>query len=340
MPQKSVKGQAICDLMASHPLEKRTDLFEDLPDETPEVNTTFPEEVWQLFFDGASYVGTSWSIIAGEGVVLISPQNHVLPWAFSLMEPCTNNVAEYNALLIGLELAKKLGIKHLETYGDSQLNVIQMTGEYEVRNDDLILLHKTTIKLAESFESFLIEHVIRSKNTHADALASLAANLAQPLEMTQCVIVASRRLFWPEDVLDVNTTHQASSKPNPKDWRFPIIDYILYGILPEDVRERESIRKCAARFYYDSATKTLYRRSYDDMLLRCPGMVSDAVAYARSCHSCQIHANYMHRPPEDLHPTATSWPIKSWGMDIIGPISPPSARGHRFIQAITDYFSK
>ena len=70
---------------------------------------------------------------------MVSPQNHVLPRAFSLTEPCSNNVAEYNALLIGLDLAKGLGIKNLEAYGDSKLIVNQVTGEYEVKNKDLIL---------------------------------------------------------------------------------------------------------------------------------------------------------------------------------------------------------
>ncbi|XP_020243277.1 uncharacterized protein LOC109821503 [Asparagus officinalis] len=227
MPQKSVKGWAICDLMDSHPLRTKTDLFEDLPDEPPEVNVTSLVEVWRMFFDDASRVGTSESIVAEVGVVLTSPHNHVLPQAFSLTEPCTNNVAVYNALLIGLELARELEIKHLKAYGDSQLIVKQMTEEYEVRNNDLIPLHKAATKLVESFENFRIEHVLRSKNTHADALASLAANLAQPLETTQCVTVVSGRLFRPKDVLEVNTTHQVSDQPDPKDWRLTIIDYIL-----------------------------------------------------------------------------------------------------------------
>ncbi|ONK57061.1 uncharacterized protein A4U43_C10F16210 [Asparagus officinalis] len=269
MPQKSVKGQAICDLMASHPLGAKTDLFEDLPDEPPEANMTSSPEVWQMFFDGASRAGTSGSISVGAGVVLTSPHGHVLPRAFSLTEPCTNNVAEYNALLIGLELARELRIKHLEAYSDSQLIVKQVTGEYEVRNDDLVPLHKAAVRLVELFESFRIEHVLRSENTHADALASLAANLAQPLGTTKQVTVASRKLFRLRDVPETNTTRQASDQPDQEDWRLPIIDYVLYGILPEDSKERESIRRCASRFYYDSTTKMLYRRSYDGLLLRC-----------------------------------------------------------------------
>ncbi|XP_020263003.1 uncharacterized protein LOC109838986 [Asparagus officinalis] len=184
-------------------------------------------------------------------------------------EPCTNNVAEYNALLIRLKLARELEIKHLEAYADSQLIVKQMMGEYEVRNEDLIQLQKASTKLVKSFESFRIEHVLHSRNTHADALASLAANLAQPLETTQCVPMVSRRLFRPEDVLDMNATHQVSDQPDPKDWHLLIIDYVLYGMLPEDAMEQESVRRRASRFYYDSTTKTLYRKSYDGLLLLC-----------------------------------------------------------------------
>ncbi|KAJ6850213.1 uncharacterized protein M6B38_265620 [Iris pallida] len=122
----------------------------------------------------------------------------------------------------------------------------------------------------------------------------------------------------------------------------------------------------------------LYRRSYDGLLLRClsenkakqilreahdgvcgahqpgpklqdrirrmgyywPSMIADAVDYARRCKACQIHADFIHQPSEFLHSTVASWPFEAWDMDIIGPINPPSVKGHRFILALTDYFSK
>ena len=71
-------------------------------------------EVWQMFFDGASRIGPKGKIITGAGVVFISPQNHVLPRAFSLTEPSSNDVAKYNALLIGLlQLAHEIGVHYL-----------------------------------------------------------------------------------------------------------------------------------------------------------------------------------------------------------------------------------
>jgi len=72
-----------------------------------------------MFFDGASRTDPKGRIIAGVGVVFISPQNHALPRAFSLTEPFSKNVAECNALLIGLQLAHEWG------YAISKLMVIK-----------------------------------------------------------------------------------------------------------------------------------------------------------------------------------------------------------------------
>ena len=69
-------------------------------------------------------------------------------------------------------------------------------------------------------------------------------------------------------------------------------------------------------------------------------MIPDAIAYAKWCHACQTHGDFVHQALEHLRTTFSSWPFEMWGMDIIGPISPPTSRGHRFILVITDYFSK
>ncbi|KAL2505477.1 Ribonuclease H [Abeliophyllum distichum] len=60
----------------------------------------------------------------------------------------------------------------------------------------------------------------------------------------------------------------------------------------------------------------------------------------KKCEACQVHANFIHRPPELLHPTIASWPFDAWGLDVIGPITPKSSAGHSYIIAGTDYFSK
>ncbi|XP_031106276.1 protein NYNRIN-like [Ipomoea triloba] len=69
-------------------------------------------------------------------------------------------------------------------------------------------------------------------------------------------------------------------------------------------------------------------------------MVKDCIDYARRCQACQVHANFIHQPPEPLHPTVASWPFDAWGLDVVGPITPKSSAGHTYILAATDYFSK
>ena len=61
--------------------------------------------------------------MVGVGVVLVSLQNYVIPHAFSLTESCSNNVIEYNTLLIEMQIAEEIGIRNLKAYGDSKLIV-------------------------------------------------------------------------------------------------------------------------------------------------------------------------------------------------------------------------
>ena len=102
VPQKAIKSQSFADFLAAHPVSKSSKLHEDIPDEVIEANKTSSDDVWEFFFDGASRTEPKGKIIARVGAVFISPENRVLPHAFSLIEPYSNIVAKYNALLIGL----------------------------------------------------------------------------------------------------------------------------------------------------------------------------------------------------------------------------------------------
>jgi len=170
-----------------------------------------------MFFDGALRTGPKGKTITGVRVVFISPQNHVLPQAFSLTEPCFNNMAEYNTLLIGLQLAHELRVRYLEAYGDSNLIINQVKGEYEVRHENLVPYYHAVIKMANLFDGFYIGHVSRSQNTGADALAALAATLALPIDTTYHLTVATRHLICPKHVLENNEVHVTSINFEPRD---------------------------------------------------------------------------------------------------------------------------
>jgi len=79
VPQKVVKGQALADFLAAHPVSESSKLHEDIPDEVFKSNMISEDEVWQMFFDGASRTGPKGKIITGMGVTFISPKNHILP---------------------------------------------------------------------------------------------------------------------------------------------------------------------------------------------------------------------------------------------------------------------
>jgi len=81
--------------------------------------------------------------------------------------------------------------------------------------------------------------------------------------------VATRHLVCPKHVLETREAHITSTDFEQRDWRFPLIDYALHDILPDAPKEAASIQQRSLRFYYDPIVKTLYRHSYDGILLRC-----------------------------------------------------------------------
>src|SRR4051812_32256447 len=154
--------------MAENPKPGSGRLYEDIPDESAEVHlaqTTLEDQVWQMFFDEASRVNLSKDLVAGVEIVLVSPHHHVIPRAFTLTKPCSNNVTKYNALLVGMKIAHGLSIKNLEPYGDSQLIICQVQGTYVVRKPDLIPYYEATMQLSQKFKSFYVEHLPRKQNT-------------------------------------------------------------------------------------------------------------------------------------------------------------------------------
>ncbi|CAM8928971.1 unnamed protein product [Rhodiola kirilowii] len=372
VPQRATKGQAIADFFADHPVPAEWEFSIDLLGEDIFYIDVLPP--WQMFFDGAVRRDG-----AGAGVVFVSPKNHLLPFSFTLTQLCSNNMAEYQALLLGLQMARQISIDKMDIYGDSQLVINQVLGDYEVRKDDLIPYHRHATQLLNEFDSISIGHVPRSANKLADALANLAANLALGAEETMSIPVCNR---WVVPPLEENEENMESSNVvyayeiEREDWRQPIIDFLDHQKLPTDPRHKVEIRRRAPRFIHYKGT--LYRRSFLGQWLRClneeeavevmqeahagicgahqsgpklydrvkrmgyywPTVVQDCVDFAKKCNACQFNANFIHQPPEHLHPTVASWPFEAWGLDVVGPINPKASNGHTYILAATDYFSK
>ena len=124
--------------------------------------------------------------------MFVSPQRQILLYSFSLSELCFNNVAEYQALIIGLQMAIEMGISQLEIFGDSKLVINQILEQYDVKKEDLVPYCKYGKKLLANFKAITLEHIPRKENRQADALANLATALALSQEETTKVAISQR----------------------------------------------------------------------------------------------------------------------------------------------------
>ncbi len=111
---------------------------------------------------------------AAVGIVVQDADGEVLEEVGERIGSATNNVAEYRALLLGIERARALGASELELIGDSELIVRQVKGEYKVKDSALRELHGAVTQALAPFKSWSIRHVRRESNAEADRLVNEA----------------------------------------------------------------------------------------------------------------------------------------------------------------------
>ena len=115
---------------------------------------------------------------AGAGAVLYDIAGEVIGEAKQYLGTATNNVAEYTAIILGLEMAIEKGVTELEAKMDSELAVKQLNGEYKVKNQELAKLFLKIHELRPKFSSITFTHVRRERNKHADKLVNMAIDEA------------------------------------------------------------------------------------------------------------------------------------------------------------------
>ncbi|KAA0053188.1 uncharacterized protein E5676_scaffold2510G00430 [Cucumis melo var. makuwa] len=299
-------------------------------------------EPWTMYFDGAARRSG-----ARAGIVLISHEKHMLPYSFALAKLCSNNVAEYQALIIGLQMALEIGVSFIEIYGDSRLIINQLSLQYDVRHEDLKSYFVYARQLMERFESVMLEHVPKTENKRVDTLANLVTALMMPDDVTLNIPLFQRWIIFLilSECQDANVT--TPHLIDEEDWRQPIIEYLEHGMLPNDSRHKTEVQIRAAHFIYYKGT--LYCRSLEGLFLRClgkeesikalkevragvcgahqsglklqfqlrrmsyywPKMVQDSMDNAKKCEACQYHVNFIHQPLESLHSTVASWSFEA-----------------------------
>lgn len=111
---------------------------------------------------------------AGAGAVIRDPEGNVVKKLKKYLGITTNNMAEYHALVMALEIASALGLQYVEVLADSELMVKQLNGLYRVKSEDLRPLYEKAQAILKGFKGCKVRHVYREENSAADALANEA----------------------------------------------------------------------------------------------------------------------------------------------------------------------
>ena len=244
-PQTAIKGQVLANFVMEFTSEEPA----------KGAQTTTDLSIWKLSVDGASNAQGS-----GAGLILTSPEGIDIKYALRFGFRASNNEAEYEAVIAGLNLAHSLEVDQLEVYSESQLVVRKIEDTYEAKSGGMILYLRKVRDLLKKFVLVQVKHVPRAENSRADALAKLAIASQEDLSSSTPVEYLAEPSI---DLFDVQVT-QIRSEPN---WMDPIWNYIIDGCLPDDPKEAAKIRTRSARFTNHKGS--LYKRGFFTPILKC-----------------------------------------------------------------------
>nr|CAN62505.1 hypothetical protein VITISV_010653 [Vitis vinifera] len=295
-PRLSMKGQVMADFMLE---------YSRRPNQHQESSK---QEWWTLLVDGASCSSGS-----GVGLLLQSPTGEHLEQAIRLGFSASNNEAEYEAILSGLDLVLALSVSKLRIYSDSQL----------------VVRHQ--------FTEWTIEKIKRANNRRADALAGIAISL--PIKEAILLPIHVQTNPSVAEISACNTIE--ANQADDQEWTYNIAEYLRTDTLLRDPKQAHKIRVQAARFTLIGGH--IYKRSFTGPYLQCLGhskaQYKDVTTYVKKCDKCQRYAPIPHMPSAALKSVSGPWPFAQWGMDIVGPL-PAAPAQKKFLLVATDYFSK
>ena len=346
-PRAAIKAQALADFLAECSYQEVLDS---------------DKKVWTVFTDGSSTENGS-----GAGVVITSPEGKSFEYALKFSFKASNNEAEYEAAIAGLELCISLEADHVCLKTDSQLVAYQISGSYEAKEPSMIAYLAKIKSVIAELKTFEVQLIPRGQNTQADALSKLASSSLT--ELNRSVYVEVRRERSVDEAPEV-----CCADPEPS-WMEPILAFKLRGETPEDKALASKMKRTSSRFIVFRGE--LLKKSFSAPLLKCvgptdadyilreihlgicgnhiggrtlahkalragyywPTMIADAKELVRKCEKCQKYAPVIHQPARDLQPILNPLPFAQWGLDILGPF-PEAVYQKKWLIVGVDYFSK
>jgi ribonuclease HI len=260
-------------------------------------------KLWTVFCDG------SWGTFgAGATVVLVAPSKVRTCYALKLDFSCTNNIAEYEALLLGLRKLKAMGIRRAILKTDSQVISGHVDKSCRARDPKLEKYLDRVRRLEASFEGFSVKSIPRGENEHADLLAKSAAQgLPLPSKVFFETIRAPSVDLLERAVLNISHVHS-------EDWRTEIISF-LQGLCGSHIGSRPLLGKVFRQGFY------------------WPKAALDATDLVQKCENCQKCARDQKQPSSLTQLIQPTWPLQRWGLDLLGPL-PPAQGNLRYVVVV------
>ena len=262
-----------------------------------------------------------------------SPEANMLKLKVRLHYQTTNNKAEYEALLNGLELAKSLGAKSVLVQRDSQLVIGQVNGMYKAKEERMKKYLNKVRRLIKKFSEAHFIQIPREENMEVDILAKEASVSELTDEFDEIQYMPS---------IDLPELQQIGGDEN---WMTPIFGYLKEGKLPQGRDEARKLRIKSAKYVLKDEVS--HKRGFSQPYLRClaldeanyilrevhegaygnysgarslvhkvvpagyywPTIQVDAKAYIKVCDQCQRFSNVPRQPSEYLTPMMALWPF-------------------------------
>jgi ribonuclease HI len=321
-------------------------------------------EAWTMFYD------RSWGTFgASVATILISPSKIKTCYAVRLEFNCTNNIAEYEALLLGLRKLNAMGIRRAVLKSDSHVIIGHVDKSSGARDLKLEKYLDTVQRMEASFKGFSLNNIPRGENELADLLArSMTQGIPLPLEVFFETLKAPSVELMEREVLTISPVHN-------KDWRTEIVSFLQGNYHSDD---EAYIKRMQARTRpYMIIEGELFKQGVCSPLLKClsrtggqellkeihtgicgahigsrlllgkvfrqgfywPKAASDLADLVKKCENYQKCTRDKKQPSSLTQLIQPTWPLQRWGLDLLGPL-PPAQGNLKYVVVAVEYFSK